>query len=34
MSEEEIRRAAELANALEFIDRLPAGLDTLVANAA
>lgn len=29
-SEEEIRRAAELANALEFIDRLPAGLDTLV----
>ena len=29
-SEEEIRRAAELANALEFIDRLPSGLDTLV----
>ena len=29
-SEAEIRRAAELANALEFIDRLPAGLDTLV----
>lgn len=29
-SDEEIRRAAELANALEFIDRLPAGLDTLV----
>lgn len=29
-SEEEILRAAELANAREFIDRLPAGLDTLV----
>lgn len=29
-SEEEVRRAAELANALEFIDRLPSGLDTLV----
>ena len=29
-SEDEIRRAAELANALEFIDRLPNGLDTLV----
>lgn len=29
-SDEEIRRAAELANALKFIDRLPAGLDTLV----
>ena len=29
-SEDEIRRAAELANALEFIDRLPSGLDTLV----
>ena len=26
--EEEIRRAAGLAHALEFIDRLPAGLDT------
>ena len=29
-TEAEIRRAAQLANALEFIDRLPAGLDTLV----
>ena len=29
-SEEEIRRAAELANALEFIDRLPNGMDTMV----
>ena len=29
-SEEEIRRAAELANALEFIDKLPAGMDTMV----
>ena len=29
-TDEEIRRAAELANALEFIDRLPAGLDTMV----
>ncbi|MEE0612261.1 MAG: ATP-binding cassette domain-containing protein, partial [Collinsella stercoris] len=29
-SEEEILRAAGLANAREFIDRLPAGLDTLV----
>lgn len=29
-SEEEVREAARLANALEFIDRLPAGLDTMV----
>ena len=29
-TEEEIRRAAEEANATEFIDRLPAGLDTQV----
>jgi ATP-binding cassette subfamily B protein len=29
-TDEEVRRAAELANALEFIDRLPAGLDTMV----
>ncbi len=29
-SEDEIREAARLANALEFIDRLPAGLDTMV----
>ena len=29
-SDEEVRRAAELANALEFIDRLPAGMDTMV----
>ena len=29
-TEAEIRSAAQLANALEFIDRLPAGLDTLV----
>jgi ATP-binding cassette subfamily B protein len=29
-TEEEIRRAAGLANALEFVDRLPAGLDTMV----
>ena len=29
-SEEEIREAARLANALEFIDRLPRGLDTMV----
>lgn len=28
-SEEEIRKAARLANALEFIDRLPRGLDTI-----
>lgn len=28
--EDEIRRAAELANALEFIDRLPHGMDTMV----
>jgi ATP-binding cassette subfamily B protein len=29
-SDEEIREAARLANALEFIDRLPRGLDTMV----
>ncbi len=29
-TDEEIREAARLANALEFIDRLPAGLDTMV----
>jgi ATP-binding cassette subfamily B protein len=29
-SEEEIREAARLANALEFIDRLPKGFDTMV----
>ena len=29
-AEEEIRRAAGLANALEFVDRLPHGLDTMV----
>lgn len=29
-TEDEIREAARLANALEFIDRLPAGLDTMV----
>ena len=29
-TEDEIRRAAGLANALEFIDRLPRGLDTMV----
>ena len=29
-TEEEIREAARLANALEFIDRLPAGMDTMV----
>lgn len=29
-SEDEIRNAAKLANALEFIDRLPEGMDTLV----
>ena len=29
-TEEEMRRAAEEANATEFIDRLPAGLDTQV----
>jgi ATP-binding cassette subfamily B protein len=29
-TDDEIRRAAELANALEFIDRLPKGLDTMV----
>ena len=29
-TEEEIREAARLANALEFIDRLPHGLDTMV----
>ena len=29
-SEQEIREAARLANALEFIDRLPHGLDTMV----
>ncbi len=29
-SEEEIREAARLANALEFIDRLPQGMDTMV----
>ena len=29
-SDAEVRRAAELANALEFIDRLPAGMDTMV----
>jgi subfamily B ATP-binding cassette protein MsbA len=29
-SDEEIRAAAEVANALEFIDRLPAGFDTVV----
>ncbi|MDO4538993.1 MAG: ABC transporter ATP-binding protein, partial [Coriobacteriales bacterium] len=29
-SEEQIRKAAELANALEFIDRLPKGLGTMV----
>ncbi|MDO4798877.1 MAG: ABC transporter ATP-binding protein, partial [Coriobacteriales bacterium] len=29
-TDEEIRRAAGLANALEFVDRLPAGLDTMV----
>ena len=29
-TEDEIREAARLANALEFIDRLPAGMDTMV----
>ncbi len=29
-TEDQIREAARLANALEFIDRLPAGLDTMV----
>ena len=29
-SDEEIRKAAAQANALEFVDRLPAGLDTMV----
>ena len=29
-TEEEIREAARLANALEFIDRLPSGMDTMV----
>lgn len=29
-SDAEIRRAAEVANALEFIDKLPAGMDTLI----
>ncbi len=29
-SDDEIREAARLANALEFIDRLPAGMDTMV----
>ena len=29
-SREEIERAAELANAMEFIDKLPEGLDTIV----
>ncbi len=29
-TDDEIRRAAGLANAMEFIDRLPAGLDTMV----
>lgn len=29
-AEDEIREAARLANALEFIDRLPAGMDTMV----
>lgn len=29
-TDEEIREAARLANALEFVDRLPAGLDTMV----
>ena len=29
-TEDEIREAARLANALEFVDRLPAGLDTMV----
>ena len=29
-TDEEIREAARLANALEFVDRLPKGLDTMV----
>ena len=29
-TDDEIREAARLANALEFVDRLPAGLDTMV----
>ena len=29
-TDEEVREAARLANALEFVDRLPAGLDTMV----
>ena len=29
-TDEEIREAAQLANALEFVDRLPKGLDTMV----
>ncbi len=29
-TDEEVRRAAEVANAMEFIERLPAGFDTLI----